>query len=302
MKNLIKLFLPILALLWTMPSLADGGMKPFILASKHSGDQAGLIIDIRSKLTAAGFEIVGEYSPYASATILAISNNSMKSAAAASEHGAYGAVQRVTVTENEGELQVAYTNPVYMAHVYRLPKKLEDVRSGLAAALGDMGEYGPEEGLSAEKLSKYHYKIFMPYLDDAIKLAKFDSHELAVAAIEKGLAAGNSGTSKVYRVDMGNNKTLFGVGLSKGMSSDEYIMSEIDFKALRSTGHLPYEILVDGDAVYTLPAEFRIAINFPDLSMMGSNSFMNIMSSPDAIKAALGHAAGVKPKSEEYGE
>jgi hypothetical protein len=301
MKNIIKLFLPVLALLWTMPSFADGEMKPFILASKQSGDQTSLVKELRSKLTTAGFEIVGEYSPYASATILAISNNSLKRAAAASEHGGYGAAQRVTVTKNQGELQVAYTNPVYMAHVYRLPAKLEDVGSALAAALGDMGEYGPEEGLSAEQLSEYHYKFLMPYLDDAIQLAKFPSHELAVAAIEKGLAAGNSGTSKVYRIDMGNDKTLFGVALSKGMSSDEYIMSEIDFKPTRSTGHLPYEMLVDGNTVYTLPAEFRIAINFPDLSMMGSNSFMNIMSSPDAIKSALAHAAGINPQSEEYG-
>jgi hypothetical protein len=46
-------------------------------------------------------------------------------------------------------------------------------------------------------------------------------------------------------------------------------------------------VLVSGKNVYALYARFRIAINFPDLSMMGKNSFMNIMQSPEAIKRAL---------------
>ena len=67
---------------------------------------------------------------------------------------------------------------------------------------------------------------------------------------------------------------------------------EIDFKETRSTAHLPYEVLVHDGEVEALHARFRIAMNFPDLSMMGSNSFMNIMPSPDAIKEALTKAAG----------
>jgi len=69
-------------------------------------------------------------------------------------------------------------------------------------------------------------------------------------------------------------------------------MGEIDFKTVRSTAHLPYEILVRGGDVEALHARFRIAINFPDLSMMGPHSFMSIMPSPDAIREALTHAAG----------
>jgi hypothetical protein len=76
-------------------------------------------------------------------------------------------------------------------------------------------------------------------------------------------------------------------------------MGIIDFKELRSTAHLPYEILVSGNKVYHLYARFRIAINFPDLSMMGDNSFMNIVESPEAIKKALTKVAGGQVK-EEY--
>lgn len=299
MKKAIMFILPLLAALWMMPVLAEGEMKPFVLASKQAGDKSTLMSEVRTKLAGAGFEVVGEYTPYPAVSILVITNDILKTTAANSKHGAYGAVQRVSVTAHNGELQVAYTNPVYMANVYQLSASLAEVATALKTALGDMGQYGPEEGLKAEDLKGYHYMFGMPYLDDTDELAEFDNHAAAVAAVEKGLAAGNSGTSKVYRIDLGNNKTLFGVGMTKGLSSDKYIMNEIDFKETRSTAHLPYEILVDGDAAFALRAEFRIAINFPDLKMMGSNSFMNIMSSPDAIKTALAHAAGVEPE-EDY--
>jgi hypothetical protein len=93
---------------------------------------------------------------------------------------------------------------------------------------------------------------------------------------------------------------VFGVALKGAAEADKnmddaYIMREIDFKELKSTAHLPYEILVSGNKVYALYARFRIAISFPDLSMMGSNSFMNIMKSPEAIRKALAQAAGGKP-------
>jgi hypothetical protein len=71
-------------------------------------------------------------------------------------------------------------------------------------------------------------------------------------------------------------------------------MSRIDFKDTRSTGHLPYEIVISGNKVYALPAEFRIAISFPDLSMIGSNSFASIMCAPNAIQEALTYGSGGK--------
>ncbi|MBP9656095.1 MAG: hypothetical protein KBE19_17080, partial [Rhodocyclaceae bacterium] len=61
-----------------------------------------------------------------------------------------------------------------------------------------------------------------------------------------------------------------------------------------STAHLPYDILVSDNKVYALYARFRIAISFPDLAMMGANSFMNIMKSPEAIREALALTAGGK--------
>ncbi len=94
--------------------------------------------------------------------------------------------------------------------------------------------------------------------------------------------------TKVYRIDIpGKEEAVFGVAIGRGKGADKYVMDYIDFADLKSTAHLPYEMLVSGNKVYHLYARFRIAISFPDLSMMGSNSFMSIMSAPGAIKDSL---------------
>lgn len=283
------------------PAVADNKMKPFILAEKASGDAAAVVAATSAKLTGAGFEIVGTYAPYPEVTILIVTNDALKSAAAQSDFGGYAAAQRVSITKAGGDIQVSYTNPSYMGPAYRMKADLAPIRAQLAAALGEMQEYGPENGLDDDDLREYHYMFGMEYFDEPSELNEADSYQAAVAAVEKGLAAGTSGVTKVYRIDIpGKDETVFGVAMdgSKGdgtMQDDTYIMSQIDFKDLKSAAHLPYEILVSGKTAYALYARFRIAINFPDLSMMGSNSFMSIMESPETIRIALTKAAGGNP-------
>ncbi|MFO7603151.1 MAG: hypothetical protein R6X06_04965 [Gammaproteobacteria bacterium] len=273
--------------------------KPFIQATAIDGDVAQVVTTVKQKLTDAGFEVVGEVSPYADTTIVVITNDALKANAALTEYGVFGAAQRVTVTSAATGIQVGYTNPVYMAHAYRMEQDLADVAAALGSALGHQGEYGPEKGLSAEALRKYHYKFLMPYFYNRLHLASHKSYEAAIATLEKNLAARAGGVAKVYRVDLpGMEKTVIGVHMSgpenNDCSGDQYIMSRIDFKEVKSSGHLPYEIVVSGKNIYALPAEFRIAISFPDLSMMGSNSFASIMCAPNAIEEALTAAAGGK--------
>ena len=284
--------------LFVLPSgiaQAEDTLKPYVLASKQKADMADVVSKTKSALEGANFRILGEYSPYAAAHIIVVTNDELLKNAAQTEMGGYGAVQRVSVTQDKDEVQVAFTNPVYMANAYRMKGDLQAVRQQLATALGAVEDFGSEKGLTPEKLRKYHYKWLMPYFDEPWNLAKFGSHDKAVEAVEKGLAAKKGGVSKVYRVDIpGKEQTVFGVHMTTECSGDEYIMSRIDFAEPKSSAHLPYEMLVSGDTVYALQAEFRIAISFPDLSMMGSNSFFSIMCAPDAIEGALGAVVGVK--------
>jgi uncharacterized protein (DUF302 family) len=270
---------------------ADAKLKPFVLASKAAGGVAEKVEQTKAALTGAGFSVVGDYVPYEGAHILVVTSDELKEHAAQSEHGGYGAVQRVSVTQVNGEVQVSYTNPVYMANVYRMKSDLNDIAEKLAAALGKVEEFGAK-GLTAKHARKYHYTIGMEYFDEPSELAEYKSYEEAVQAVDAKLSNNANGVSKVYRVDIpGKSETIFGVAMTgegeNKYMDDSFIMKEIDFRDLKSTAHLPYDVLVSGNKVYALYARFRIAINFPDLSMMGSNSFMNIMKSPEAIRLAL---------------
>jgi hypothetical protein len=281
-------------------ALAEDILMPFVLAGTSSGDVASVSSEVKSKLTGAGFEVVGEYSPYAGANIIIVTNDTLKQHAAKSEFGAYGAMVRVSVTKNGDNTEVVYTNPVYMAAAYRMASDLSDVRAQVEGALGAEKDFGSEKNLTAEDLRKYHYTVMMEYFDDPSELAEYDSQAEAVQAVEDALAAGKGATAKVYRIDIpGKDETVFGVALkgkdAEDCSGDEFIMSRIDKATPRSTAHLPYEIVVSDGTAYALFARFRIAINWPHLPMVASETgatFMSIMCSPGAIEEALIQAAG----------
>lgn len=268
-------------------------LKPFALAYTSQGSLEKTAQEVKAKLKQAGFEVAGEYSYKADVKIIIITSGELKKVAAANTFGAYAAAQRVAVTRHNNEVQVSYTNPEYMAYAYRLNSDLVPIYDKLKKAIGFEREYGPEEGMEPEDIVDYQYMIGMESFSDPHTLAEFGSYEEALAALEKNLSKKTGGVSKVYRVDLPNKKesvigvAMVGQGEDANCYDDKFIMSEIDFKEIRSSAHLPYEIVVSGAKVYALSARYRIAINFPDLSMMGDNSFMNIMCSPQGIEEAL---------------
>lgn len=299
-KIFARVFLLLVLCLVGVSVSADERVKPFVLASNEAGDMGDKIAAVKTKLESAGFTVVGEYEPYDGAHIIVVTNDELKKAAASQSRGGYIAAQRVALTDINGKIQISYTYPNYMAKAYRVDADLSGVTEKLKQALGFVDYFGPDKGVKEKKLGRYHYMFGMERFDEPYELATHASHEQAVQTVEKNLAVKVSGVSKVYRIDIpGTEQTLFGVGF-KGNTEDDkyqddkYIMSEIDFKDIRSTAHLPYELLVNGNEVEALHARFRIAINFPDLSMMGSNSFMNIMSTPKALFKALAAVAGGK--------
>ncbi|OHA80883.1 MAG: hypothetical protein A2675_02210 [Candidatus Yonathbacteria bacterium RIFCSPHIGHO2_01_FULL_51_10] len=282
-------------------------LKPYVLASSGPGDVAKVTDEVKAKLTGAGFEVVGSYSPFEGSNILVVTNDELKKAAASSKRGGYLAGMRVTVTKQYGngkgaafnpadaQIQVAFTNPVYWAAAYRVSADVSAVKSKLAATLGAKEEYGSfygfKDGISADALKGYHYTVMMEYFDDPSDLGEHDSHEEAVKAVEAGLAAHAGGTSQVYRIDIpGTDETVFGVAMTNGCSGDETTMKAVDMGPVHNTGYAPYEILVTGKNVEALYARFRIAIAYLGLPMMANptgGTFMNIMCAPGAIEGAM---------------
>lgn len=291
MKHIIRYFVCLLALFMAGNSMAQQErLQPYFLASVETGAVEENVESVRQALSQNGFEIIGEYQPYDGAHILVVTNDELKQNAGGSEFGGYGSVQRIALTQIGEQVQLAYTNPVYMANAYRMNDDLSDVATKLTNALGNQQPFGSKKGLPAKRLRKYRYMVMMPRFDNPVVLAEYASHDEAVNAVEQGLSEGRGGTAKIYRVDIpGKDEVLFGVAIQEGKGADEHVMSVVDFKDLKQTPHLPYELLVSGNKVYALHGKFRIALSFPDLSM---GTFMKISKAPKGIENALRQAAG----------
>ena len=300
LKTVLTLSILLLALGFFSLAQAEV-LKPFVLGKTVPGTMADVVNHTTEKLTEQGFTIVGTYSPYPNATVICANHPDISAAAAKAENGGFGAAQRLAVTEIDGKLQVTYVNPAYLGTAYGLGK-LESISAKLETALGHEQEYGSEKGIKEEKLGpgKYHYKMMMPYFDDIDVLNTYADYQTGVETVEANLAAGKGGTAKVYRIDLpGKDVSVFGVAIPQGdgpdsgdKDTDKEITDIIDYREIRSTAYLPYEIMVQGNQAIALRGRYRIAVHFPDTSMAGSHGFTKIMSSPGGIKKALKAVAG----------
>ncbi len=270
----------------------DAALRPFVLGSRGPGALDAKAEEVKASVAQQGFQVVGEYSPYKGARVIVVTSDSLAAAAAKSEFGAYGAALRISVTEGAKEIQIAYTNPLYLAPAYRMKDSLADAAAAMEKALGKKSEFGSSGGLSASKLRKYHYMMMMPYFTDHEKIGSYPSQEEALQTVEANLQAKKGGSFKVYRVDLpGKKESVFGVGITEGDGADAKVMSVIDTGELKQTAHLPYELIVSNGSIYMLHGKFRIALNFPDLGM---GTFMKISGAPGAIEDALKLIAGGK--------
>lgn len=302
MKTLISLSLLMMTVLFTATVVAkDATYKPFVVASSGLGTLDEKTTSTRHALEAAGFEVYGQYSPVEGTNIIVVTNDELKNIAAMSDKGGYGAGQRVSVTEVGDTIEVTFVNPVYIQYGYRLKGDMQPVYDALVASLGNVRSCGAgKKRMTAKKLDKFHYMMFMPYFNNPSKLGSFDSYEDAVAAVENGLAVSGDALTQVYRIDIpGKQQTVFGVGMKMTKEDEKDIdsafqMSIVDFEGCKKRAYFPYEILVDGNKVEALHMRFRMALHFPNLSMTGKHGFTKLMPAPGATEKAFEKLIGVK--------
>ena len=274
---------------------AETTYQPFVLASVNDASVQEQIHETIDALLLAGFDIAGQHSPFDGAHVVVVTSPELLEIAALTDKGGYGAGQRVSITERDGKTEVAFINPLYIQHAYRMGGDMQVVYDQLSEALGNVESFGAEKKMTAEKLGKYRYKPLMQQFDDPSELGSFGSHEAAVAAVEEGLAAQGDALTQIYRIDIpGKDQTVFGVGMKatsdkkREVAIDEaHQLAIVDFDGHSKVAYFPYEILVDGTDVEALHMRFRMAVHFPDLSMMGKHGFTKLMSSPGATEDAF---------------
>ena len=290
----IKLPLILLvSLLMAGPVAAETTYQPFVLASVNDAGLDEQTEATTSALEQAGFMVVGQYSPVENTRVIAVTSQNLMAVAALSEKGGYGVGQRVSVSLRDDKTEVAFVNPLYIQHAYRMEGDLQSVYDQLSQALGNIETFGAEKKMTAKKLAKYHYMMAMQRFDDPSDLGSFESHEAALAAVEKGLAVEGDALTQVYRIDIpGKDQSVFGVGMKATNDEEKDIdstfqMSIVDFEGYSKVAYFPYEVLVNGKDVEALHMRFRMAVHFPDLSMMGEHGFTKLFSAPGATQDAL---------------
>jgi hypothetical protein len=162
-KHWTRLLLASMAVLVTTGATAqdDAAYRPFVLASVNTSSLEQQAAATTAALEGAGFTVAGQYAPLDNTRVIVVTSPELQAVAASGERGGYGAAQRISLTERDGKTEVAFVNPLYIQHAYRLGGDLQPVLERLVGALGRIEEFGAEEGLTAKKLAKYHYMVGM---------------------------------------------------------------------------------------------------------------------------------------------
>ncbi len=275
----------LLLLLVASLSQADTKYQPFIMGSAAGETLETATQAVSEKLSAAGFEVVGILSPYQNDTarIIGFTSPALKDAAGKvvvnkRSMGGFGAVLRAAVTNNNGKIEVTYTNPVYVGYAYQMGD-LSAIAEELKNTLGALMLFGAQ-GKTQKELENYQYAVMMPTFKDVEVIARFNSHEEAVNQVAAALKNPQAELSLAWQAKVDAEQTVFGVNLSQGPWKNDkiyQIMQKVDVGTPRSTAALPWELLVSGNQVLALKGKYRLAVMFPDLSM---GTFMQVQEVP----------------------
>lgn len=268
----------------TLTAQAQDMLRPYELLDAPANTLGDATDMTYSALEQSAFEVLGQYSPYPGATVIAVTHPALLQAASTKEFGGYAAALRIGLTEVEGKVQRSYANPAYWGPAFQVGS-LDKVSADLKDVFGDSEPFGSKKGLNGKKLANYRYMMMMPRLKDHDQLGSFPSHAAALATVRQNLANNSNKLVKVFEVAIPDSEeVLFGVGIGSGDGGDAKVMGITDGGELRHTAHLPYGLLVSGNKAYALAGKFRIALAFPDLGM---GTFMKISSAPNAIRDSL---------------
>jgi len=288
----------ILMLLLPFSWAISQNLKPYIVGFETTETVTVTAEKLINQLDENGIKPVGQYQPANDKNRYIIVFTSSDLENAVKKIGGltgFAATLRIGITNENGKTVVSYTNPLYWGNAYfrgdydkvsgnytLLTEHLEKAMKALGTFLGK--PFGSKQGLSAKELQKYHYMMAMPYFEDVVELAKFDNYTSAVAKIESSIKKGIPTVKLVSKVTIpGKELTLYNFALS-GEKGESKFLPIIDISQPKHTAFLPYEVLVSGNKVLMLHGRYRIAISFPDLTMM---TFTKIMSTPGDIEGLL---------------
>jgi hypothetical protein len=224
--------------------------------------------DAKSKLTSAGFEVVGTYKTDAGTSVL-FTNTAMKADANKPSRG-LAAVGRLLVDDERKQISIA--NPVYFNAAF-LQKEYNHANSSaeyvaLEKAFGSLKDSADKWEFA--KLANYNFMIGMPYYEDMMNVGEGTTADL-VAKAQKA-----KGTTAV--VKLGDDRYVAFVELDRRTNG---FVKKI---GTQNGQLLPWAVLIEDGKAKALSAKYFIAISYPLLTM---GEFMTIATVPGAIENDL---------------
>ena len=291
MKHLIFSLITFLLISFNMKAQED--LSPYIKVGESDNSMEQVTKEVIQTLKDNSFTVLGTYHPSNKSTLSAVAftrSDLKNSVIKVVDRGALAATMKVGLVQKNGKVVISYTNPDYLLRAY-LPTNYSTFRSTFTKFSSDLkktfselgNEFTPFGGtVKADKLSKYHYKIMMPYFTDPVELNEFASFQAGMNIISNNLKAKKGNTVEVYRLVFKKEKVaVFGVGLRSTEDGESHFLPKIGED---HTAALPYEIILQGTEATMLHGKYRIALHWPDLTM---GTFMKIMSTPGDIEDTL---------------
>lgn len=272
MKKIVSLIALAFAVAFTGCSTAstpkiEGGVKVDKMVNAY---RTGAYVDVetaKSKLTAAGFEVVGTFKPAENGTTILYTNAAMKADANKAGRG-FAAVGRILVDDERKQVHIA--NPIYFAKAYLQGDYNHNTASAVYTSLGTV--FGPlknsEDQWEFAGLADYHFMIGMPYYKDMGTVGTGTTADLlAKVKAAKGIILQLDADRYITFVELDKRTSSF----VKKIGTDK---AEL----------LPWAVLIENGEAKALKAEYHIALSYPLLDLGG---FANIMTAPAAVIKSL---------------
>ncbi len=290
MRRLLLLFAFLLA------SPLSWAVAPYLHGERvAAGELTAVMTSVESKLTRAGFQVVGRHTPPGlpgHGVIVVTHEDLLKAIRHLGGAAVVGAGIRVGV-KSDGT--VSYMNPDYWYRAYfrkqyrSAEKNVTAIQRRLARALGRGKPFGGE--VAAKDLPNYQYMFGMEgFESDKNLLVEHLDFEDAVRTIQDNLAKGVGNTAKVYEIILPEHKiAVFGVAMNDPKEGEGWWVKVIGTDNIAA---LPYEIYVVNNRSNHLFARYRIALGWP---AVGMGTFMRIVEAPGIIRDTLLRVAGNTP-------
>lgn len=273
MKKLFGALTLIVAICVSSQTLSAAEKAPKVVHAYLSGEILSAE-EVSSKLTSAGFDVVGTYviNKKNNLQTVVFTSDALKSMANKKGRG-FAAIGRILIDEKNKKISVS--NPVYFGKAFMQDDAdyavLKSIKDTLTSAFANLKETA--DNWEYEELSDYHFMIGMPYYQDSDVVGEGDTAELLQKA-----ESYKKGKFHLFTLKLSEGKYLVGYELSKRTAKfPEKI-------GLQNSGLLPYTILIENDEARILAPKFYLAVSYPQLTM---TQFTTIATVPGAIAKDL---------------